>query len=101
MRARFPETEDEAWDRLLAGPLMRWIGERNFIDERDVENVRGRLVDDFLSAARGYMADESFPARLVSRRLSEIGEQLAIERQLGEDAGEDDDGPADFSYLFR
>ena len=101
MRARFPEAEGEVWSRLVSGPLLAWTGERNFIDEREKDEVRARLVDDFLATARGYMADPAFPERLVSKRVSELARQIEIERSLAKDDGEDDDGPADFSHLFR
>ncbi len=101
LRGQFPDVDPGDWQELAEGPLLELTRERNFIDQKEVEEVRDRMVERFRENIIDYLADPSFPVKLVTRRLEDIARQRLLRQATAEAEVEDDEGPADFSHLFR
>ena len=79
------------------------VKERNFIDAREKEAVLAGLVANVRENVLGYLVSPQFPARLFAGRYAELRQGCVVERHYqGLSArDEEDEGPADFSDLFR
>jgi hypothetical protein len=79
------------------------VKERNFIDDREKEGILAGMVESVRQNVLTYLMSPRFPARLFASRYAELRANCLIERQyLGLPAAHDEDeGPADFSALFR
>jgi len=92
--------DDALWEKLQGSPLLELYRERNFIDADEVEAIREEIVAGLENDIITYIATNDFPEKLVTRRLDEIEREL--ERVPPEESPDDEeDGPADFSYLFK
>ncbi|MCF6290237.1 MAG: hypothetical protein L3J03_04480 [Desulfobacterales bacterium] len=82
--------------------LLSLEQERNFIDAA----LKDRLIKEMIGRVRAnifaYLNNSRFPERLLARRYQETREQLLRDRMIRAVTSDpdDDDGPADFSYLF-
>ncbi len=99
-REQFSWADSSCWRELGNGPLMELARERNFIDRKDVDEIRDGIVNGLRTDIVNYLADPSFTVKLVSRRLEEIAKKFSRQPALPPGSDEDD-GPADFSYLFK
>ena len=79
-----------------------FVQERNFVDERERNDVTDELLARLDVNIKGYLASENFPARFLDRCCDEARTACLtkIAQPTGAQAG-DDDGPADFSACFR
>ncbi len=77
--------------------------ERNFVADPDKAAVLAGLVANVRENVLGYLASPLFPARLFASRYAELRESCVVERHYqGLPArDEEDEGPTDFSALFR
>lgn len=79
------------------------VKERNFIDAQEKEAVLAGLVANVRENVLGYLASPQFPARLFASRYAELRESCVVERHYQglSVKDEEDEGPTDFSALFR
>ncbi|MEW6593299.1 MAG: hypothetical protein AB1413_00345 [Thermodesulfobacteriota bacterium] len=77
--------------------------ERNFVDDREKEAVLAGLVANVRENILAYLANPLFPARLFASHYEETRANCLVERhyQALTQTDEEDEGPADFSALFR
>jgi hypothetical protein len=76
---------------------------RNFIPQDEKENVMEELISQMEAHMMRYLESPRFPEKLFEKRYEELREQCLLDRWregLGE-ADEEDEGPSDFSFLFR
>ena len=84
------------------GLLLSLERQRNFIDAA----AKDKLIEEMIGQARenifAYLKDPKFPERLLARCYQDTREQLLRDRMVRAVTSDpdDDDGPADFSYLF-
>lgn len=99
-------------DAELRGAILERLGQhleftvirsRQFIDERDKDAVLAELLAGVKEHMLVYFAKPHFPQRLFHDTCRKLREECRLEqirfRSEPEDA--EDDGPADFSALFR
>lgn len=77
--------------------------ERNFVDDRDKETVLAELVRAIRQHMVGYLELPHFPRKLFAKQYAAMRANCLIERQRGvvTRSEMEDEGPADFSSLFR
>ncbi len=78
---------------------------RNFVDQGDKEEVLAGLLLAVKEHMLHYFVAPTFPARLFRdnwRRIrEECLQQIRMEQAAGSGADDEDEGPADFSALFK
>ncbi|HET98299.1 MAG TPA: hypothetical protein ENN98_06360 [Desulfurivibrio alkaliphilus] len=98
-----PELRAAILERLGDELRLQVLRTRNFIDQGERTQVLEQLLASFKAHMLDYFAKPTFPARLYQdswRRLRrECLNELNRRRQAAET--EDDQGPTDFSALFR
>ncbi|HSR36168.1 MAG TPA: hypothetical protein VLL73_03225 [Desulfurivibrionaceae bacterium] len=77
--------------------------ERNFVDDREKDEVLAGMVANVRENMLSYLANPLFPARLFASHYEEERANCLVERhyQALPQADDEEDGPADFSALFR
>lgn len=77
--------------------------ERNFVDDREKATVLAGLVASVRENVLVYLANPQFPARLFASHYQEERANCLIKRhyQALPQAEDEEEGPADFSALFR
>lgn len=106
--------EPEETDRELRQAIVDRLGtelqftlrrNRHFVDQRDREEVLRQLLAALKEHMVAYLAAPVFPARLFADTWRRLKEECALEikrrRLAAPDLAEDDDGPDDFSAIFR
>lgn len=90
-------------DRLGGVLTFVVVKERNFIDDREKAAVLAGMVESVRENVLVYLASPRFPARLFASRYTELRANCLTERHYQElpGGGEEEQGPADFSALFR
>lgn len=95
----------EAIRKRLGGELIFTIDkERRFVAEEEKQEAFAELLGQVNDHMLAYLANPVFPEKLLRRRWDEMKARLLIEREqerLVAADGEDDEGPADFSFCFR
>lgn len=78
---------------------------RNFVDQGEKDEVLAGLLLAVKEHMLHYFAAPAFPARLFQdnwrRRREECLLQIRMEEAAGPEPDDEDDGPADFSALFK
>jgi hypothetical protein len=79
-----------------------FVLERNFVDEREKDDVTDELLARIKENIKGYLSLEKFPSLFLDSCYDEarIRCQCSAGVSLAEQPG-DDEGPADFSGCFR
>ncbi|MFO7982494.1 MAG: hypothetical protein R6V08_03490 [Desulfuromonadales bacterium] len=59
--------------RSMFGDFLQFRGEltRMGVSGADLEQTRGRMIEDFMSTSGRYISGDEFPARFVQRRLEQ------------------------------
>lgn len=79
---------------------------RNFVDQRQKDDVLHELLVSFREHQLPYLARPAFPERLLADTWRRLRQECLLARERCRAAAEsgvedDDDGPSDFSALFR
>lgn len=94
--------EAAAIRRLMGERLERQlVKERNFVDEREREDLVAKLVEQLAITVGGYLEHRDFPARFFATGYREAREHWRREASRSAPADAADDEPADFSHCFR
>ena len=79
-----------------------FVLERNFVDEREKDDVSDELLIRIKENIKGYLASDKFPSLFLDRCYDEarLVCQNVTDLPVAEQSGEDE-GPTDFSDCFR
>ncbi len=91
--ARAATDDLPVWERLI-------VRERHFVDEGEVAELRQEMIDGFERSILPYLCSPRGPERLVAERLRSWRPPAAATTDNPYGALDEDDGPADFSFLF-
>lgn len=99
--------EEQAGEAVAVRKLMgerlerQLVKERNFVDEREREELVAKLVDQLAITVGGYLEHRDFPARFFAKGYRDARELWRTEAARSVQADAADDEPADFSHCFR
>ncbi|MDF1615303.1 hypothetical protein [Desulfurivibrio dismutans] len=107
LTAEFTEPDEE-----LRAEVLTRLGEkleftvnrtRHFIDEHEKEQALAELSSRLQEHVLAYFARPDFPRRLLLDACGKLREECRLSRLRSREQPEadDDEGPADFSHLFR
>mgnify|MGYP005839336647 CR=1 FL=1 len=105
--AAFEEPDPELHAAVLArlGEELRFEIKRtrHFVDREEKEEVLAQLLAGVKGHMLAYFAKPGFPARLLVDTCERLKTQCRLDRERELSAVEDteDDGPADFSAIFK
>ncbi|MEW6219647.1 MAG: hypothetical protein AB1634_08975 [Thermodesulfobacteriota bacterium] len=91
--------------RAAMGPELSLVVRktRQFVAASERAAVLAELIRQVEENILGYLADPNLGVRLFRKEYARLAERCRLElaRPVPADAGDDDDGPADFAHLFR
>ncbi len=87
------QVTDRDWCRTI-------VRERNFVAEQEADMVRSRLRQDFDATMLAYLGKPSCAMRIIDEQLRNCDCRAAGQDNPFAEL-DSDDGPADFSFLFR
>jgi hypothetical protein len=97
--------EQKVFCKLCNNTLVHeFIKERNFIDEKEKDEVVAAIISQIQENSLGYMANQVFADNLFQQKVDEFMREQDVLRQMAmvkADFEDDDDGPADFSACFK
>lgn len=108
-----PAPQPEEPDSELRAAILARLGDtlrfqirrtRNFVDQRERDEVLGQLLASVKAHMLAYFAAPAFPARLYQDSWRRLRQECLCElrrRQGTRPETDDDEGPADFSALFK
>ncbi|WP_157861397.1 hypothetical protein [Desulfurivibrio alkaliphilus] len=107
LAAQFTEPDDR-----LRAEIMSRLGDklefsvnrtRHFIDEQEKEQVLAELLAGIREHVLIYFVKPDFPRRLLLDTCAKLREDCLLDRHRDQEQQQqpEDDGPADFSALFR
>lgn len=108
--ARLPEADlalqAEVREAMAGSVKFSVTKERTFVAETERGALTERMVTEIMTNMAGYLDRPEFPERLFARRYEELREACATARHYRrlpdqDQAGDDDEGPADFSACFK
>lgn len=89
-------------EKYSQGLVLSIVKERIFVDEGEVNEVLGQLLEQFEENVINYMSSDIFPQKLFKQKLEEWRKEYQVKKEMGllEESEEEVDEPADFSACF-
>lgn len=97
-------TEIAACIRSQLGDMaqLELVRERNFVDEREKDQVVAEIHNKINDLIFGYLSSEQFPRKLFASSYDEAKLKcLAVKGSMDDQQDECEEGPVDFSECFR